>query len=71
MFKPTESHGSLSKIPNTLARNFNMLHNVNVIQNEFLYRNYLLIEVYKYLMCRFYLVGQFVSWYFENCGDKV
>ena len=47
-----------------------MLCNANVILNKFLYRKYLLFEEYKYLIYRFYFVGQFVPWYFAKLKKK-
>ena len=37
-----------------------MLFNVNVLTYKFLYINCLLFELYKHLIDRFYLPGQFV-----------
>ena len=34
--------------------------------NKFLCRKCLLFGVYKYLVYRFYLAGQFVPWYFAK-----
>ena len=41
-----------------------MLYNATVILNKFLYGMCLLFEVYKYLIYRFYIAAQFVTWYF-------
>ena len=43
-----------------------MLYNTNVILNKFLYRKWLLFGVYKYLIYRFYIAAQFVTWYFKK-----
>ena len=43
-----------------------MLYHVNVILNKYLYRTYLLFRVYKYLLYRFSLAGQFLPWYFAK-----
>ena len=42
VLKTVELHVSLSKRQNKLVLNFNMLYNVNVILNKFLYRKCLL-----------------------------
>ena len=50
--------------------NFNMLYNVNVIVYKLLYRKKLLFELYKHLLSRFYLNGQFVPRNFEKFGKQ-
>ena len=41
-----------------------MLFNVNVMLYKFLYRKRLHSELYKHLIYRFYLIGQYVPWNF-------
>ena len=66
IFNTIEPNVSLSGNPNKQALNFNMLHNANVILNKFLYRKCLLFEVNKYLISKFYIAAQFVTWYFAK-----
>ena len=41
-----------------------MLFNVNVMLYKLLYRKRLHFELYKHLIYRFYLIGQYVPWNF-------
>ena len=66
VFKSVESHGSLSKSPSKWSLNFNMLYNGNFTLYIFLYKKCLLFGVYKYLIYRFYISGEFVPWYFAK-----
>ena len=43
-----------------------MLYNGNVTLNIFLYKKRLLLGVYKYLLYKFYIAGEFVPWFFAK-----
>ena len=48
-----------------------MLYHVNVTLHKLLYRKGLLVEVYKHLIYKFYITGQFVSWNFGKFWKQI
>ena len=51
--------------------NSNISYNVNVILYKLLYRKQLFFKLYKHLIYRFYLTGQFVPRNFAKFFEKI
>ena len=58
-------------MPKQKIVNFNMLYSMNVISYKLLYRKQLLLELYKPLIYKFNLTGQFVPRVFAKFWKQI